>query len=357
MGSRRLRAARAGEFGSRGASRSLAGAQSTHRRRPGARRRPSWAHLQRRSRARSADSSRQRAAAWSSTCGSGRRRDHRRSGHGLRRPGLARGHSRLPRGHSRRPHDASARRRGDHRELPRDRRPLAAARGHAQAGGRARGGARWRVSLLPRDAALVAVDRGRRRRDGRGRHHPGGRPRSRPALQRPVGGQVPAAGRRRPRPAPRVDRVRAHSQLSRRARVDRRVRRPGGRRALALARSRARRRPRHLHRPQPARARPRERGSVRSAVPGDRAARSGTRGARRRALVVELPVRGADSRAVGGARPRRAPSRTERARRVQTSSSSRSASSPTTWSSSSTSTSRRKPWRTSSGCGSSARQR
>ena len=64
-----------------------------------------------------------------------------------------------------------------------------------------------------------------------------------------------SSGSRRPRPPSRDDRVRARSQLSRRARVDRRVRCASGRRALPLARRRSRRRPRDLHRAQPPRAR------------------------------------------------------------------------------------------------------
>ena len=91
------------------------------------------------------------------------------------------------------------------------------------------------------------------------------------------------------------------SELSRRTRADRGVRRQGLGGALALAGSRARPRSRRLHRAQPPRARPRERGSVRGSVPGDRRARRGARRTRRRPLVVELPVRRPHARSPGPA--------------------------------------------------------
>ena len=97
----------------------------------------------------------------SSTCGSRRPRESaapdRRARHGVRRAGFARRDPRLPRGHPPRAPDAARGARGDHRELPRDRRKLAAPR--ASLGARS---TRCKPSSGTATAATSACGTGRR---------------------------------------------------------------------------------------------------------------------------------------------------------------------------------------------------
>ena len=170
--------------------------------------------------------------------------------------------------------------RRDHGELPRDRRALAAARRDATAGRRAGRRARRRLPVLPRDAPLVALDRGGRRRDGGRRRHARRRPRARAALQRAVGRALPAEGRRRAR--------RSTAAGSSSSTCGATTTHPGlvdafaGRVEEGLSRwpeaergARARR----LQRAQPPGAGPRGGRPLRRAVPRDGAARRGARGA------------------------------------------------------------------------------
>ena len=225
------------------------------------------------------------------------------------------------------------------------------------AGRRARGAARGRLPLLPRDAPLGAVDRGGRGGDGRGRDRARGRPRPRAALQRALGREIPAARGGRARALPRPDRVRARPELPRRAGADRGVRRAGRGGRLALARGRS--------------ASACTSSSPRTASPSGcspRAIRTTRSAARRRSSSRRARAsrtsagRGATS--PRGGRPSRGPAPTsattcETSPRAAsaTSSSCRSASSPTMSRSCSTSTSARAASPTSSACGSSDRRR
>ena len=228
VGARRLRAAGAGEPRSGVAARALAGAPLPDRRRARARRWPARPRLQRRARARPADAGRQRAPARRARARADRRRERsarRRPRHGVRRPGVARGDPRLPRGHPPRATDAARSPRRDHRELPRDRRELAAPRGHHGARSTpsaAELGDEYRCYLGMRHwAPWIEEVVGEMVDDGIDAR---GEPRPRAALQRALGRALPAEGRRRARALPRADRLRARPELPRRAGARRGVR-------------------------------------------------------------------------------------------------------------------------------------
>ena len=240
----------------------------------------------------------------------------RRARHGLRRPGVAgRDPGYLADIRRGRP-DAARGARGDHGELPRDRRPLAAPRGRRAAGRRARhelgdgyrcylGMRHWApwiedvvgemvedgvthavgLVLAPHFSALSVARYQQKVADGLELH------RGRIEFE-----HVPSY-----HDAPGL----VEAFAARRAR------------ARALAGGRARPRPRRLQRAQPARAGARRRATRTTSSASRPRASSPSGRMSRRALVVELPVGRPHARAVGGARSRRAPRGARRARRAR----------------------------------------
>ena len=212
----------------------------------------------------------------------------------------ARGRPRVLRRHPRRPADRAGEPRRSGRALPPPRRRglEPAERDHRGDARRAR--ARARPARLHGDEALDAAHCRRRRARARRRTHR--RPRARAALQRALDQGLPRparAGARRPRQAP------LRRELARRRRVPRRARRQGPRH----------RRPRRLHRALAAGADPRDGRSVPRPAARDRAARRRARG--RDGLVVLLPERVADGRALARPRHPRPPTRPACAGRAQ----------------------------------------
>ena len=175
--------------------------------------------------------------------------------------------------------------------------------------------------------ALAAAHRRGGRGGARRRRRADRRARARAALLAAVDRRLPLAARGRAR---RPGRARLRRELARPRAVPRRPRR---------ARARHRR-ARGLHRAQPSRADPARRRPVPRPAARDLAARGRARGPRE--LVVRVPERERDGRALARARHPRGARPPARRRRRARCSSARSASSPTTSRSSGTSTSRRR---------------
>ena len=238
-----------------------------------------------------------------------------RAGHGLRRAGVPRRDPGLPRRHSLRPSDSDGGARGDHGELPRDRRQLRPSPGHTTAGGSSVGRARRELQVLPgmrHWAPWIEEVVGEMVDDGITH-----------AVSLVLAPQFSAlsVARYQQKIADGLDLYRGRIEFDHvpsyhdaPGLVDAFARRVGE--GLSLA-SRAGARSRRLQRPQPSGARPRGRRPLRRPVPGDGEPGGRARGGSRGAVVLELPVRGAHAGAMGRARHTRAPRGARRARRAR----------------------------------------